>query len=605
MKHNRRLMIGTWITIIAIWAIVTQFNIVDSALLPSPYQVIVSFIDILKNGYASISLGEHLGSSFYRLFVSLFFAILLGVPTGLLSGLIPQVRGVVDSVVQFIRPLPPLAYYTLLILWLGIGNESKIALLFLAGFAPIYLACVDAIKTIDPSYVLQARSLGASRWQNFWHVVFPTCLPNIFTGIRTSAGFTYTTLVSAEMVAANKGIGWMVIDASRYLLTDVMFVGIILMGITGLALDAILRLIEERVVFWQQKGQSTTDDRSSKKFAKLKKYLVIGFWLIIFAIIAFDRDDTDAIPVENQINVGLLRVPNDEILAKAGGILDENFEKMGYKVNYSVFDSGVDANKALASGDIDFASMGYTNGIIALSRNIDVELVWIHEILGKEEALVVRDSENIKDPSDLEGKTIATIFGSTSHYSLMKYLEANDLEDKVELLDMNTQDIVSAWKRGDISAAYTWQPTLDELLEEGSVLVSSEDIAEMGAPTANILLARKAFASENPELASTFIDSLTQANKLLDEDYDKAVSLLSKELGLDDETIKIQLEGSMWLKREEFLSKDYAGTNEQPGAFIDNMKNTADFLASGRFINRNVEYEEIDEFVNTSYANPR
>ena len=605
MKHNRRLMIGTWITIIAIWAIVTQFNIVDSALLPSPYQVIVSFIDILKNGYASISLGEHLGSSFYRLFVSLFFAILLGVPTGLLSGLIPQVRGVVDSVVQFIRPLPPLAYYTLLILWLGIGNESKIALLFLAGFAPIYLACVDAIKTIDPSYVLQARSLGASRWQNFWHVVFPTCLPNIFTGIRTSAGFTYTTLVSAEMVAANKGIGWMVIDASRYLLTDVMFVGIILMGITGLALDAILRLIEKRVVFWQQKGQSTTDDRSSKKFAKLKKYLVIGFWLIIFAIIAFDRDDTDAIPVENQINVGLLRVPNDEILAKAGGILDENFEKMGYKVNYSVFDSGVDANKALASGDIDFASMGYTNGIIALSRNIDVELVWIHEILGRAEALVVRDSENIKEPSDLEGKTIATIFGSTSHYSLMKYLEANDLEDKVELLDMNTQDIVSAWKRGDISAAYTWQPTLDELLEEGSVLVSSEDIAEMRAPTANILLARKAFASKNPELASTFIDSLTQANKLLDEDYDKAVSLLSKELGLDDETIKIQLEGSMWLKREEFLSKDYAGTNEQPGAFIDNMKNTADFLASGRFINRNVEYEEIDEFVNTSYANPR
>mgnify|MGYP002722663212 FL=1 len=142
MKHNRRLMIETWITIIAIWAIVTQFNIVDSALLPSPYQVIVSFIDILKNGYASISLGEHLGSSFYRLFVSLFFAILLGVPTGLLSGLIPQVRGVVDSVVQFIRPLPPLAYYTLLILWLGIGNESKIALLFLAGFAPIYLSLI-------------------------------------------------------------------------------------------------------------------------------------------------------------------------------------------------------------------------------------------------------------------------------------------------------------------------------------------------------------------------------------------------------------------------------------------------------------------------------
>lgn len=605
MKHNRKLMVGTWITILLIWTILTQFNIVNTVLLPSPYQVIMRFVDILQNGYASINLGQHLGSSFYRLFISLFFAIIVGVPLGLMSGLVSQIRDIVDSIVQFIRPLPPLAYYTLLILWLGIGNESKIALLFLAGFPPIYLACVDAVKNIDSSYVLQARSLGASKWQNFWHVVFPTCLPNIFTGIRTATGFTYTTLVSAEMVAANEGIGWMVIDASRYLLTDVMFVGIILMGITGIALDAVLKLIEERVVFWQAKKSETVADDKAPFFNKLKKYLIIAFWIIIFAIIAFDRNPKAAGPSQNEVIIGLLRVPNDEILAKSSGILDKKFEEVGYKVNYSVFDSGVDANKALASGGVDFASMGYTNGIIALGRNIGTEMIWIHEILGDAECLVVRKDSGINEAADLEGKTIATVFGSTSHYSLMRYLEMNKLEDKVSLLDMNTQDIVSAWKRGDIDAAYTWQPTLEELLKDGDVLVSSEEIAEMGSATANIVQTRKAFASTNPELVSVFIDALVEANELYTNNPSEAVSLLSKELGLDEATIEKQLTGSKWLNREEFLSETYAGMEGSPGQFIENMKNTADFLSQGRFIPRTIEFEEVDEFVNTSYAYPK
>ena len=170
-----------------------------------------------------------------------------------MSGYFDRFRAIIDSIVQFYRPLPPLAYYTLLILWLGIDESSKITLLFLAAFAPIYLSCVSAVGKINPDYIHNAQSLGATKKDIFFTVVLPSCLPDLFVGLRTAVGVAYTTLVSAEMIAATSGIGWMVIDASRYLKSDVMFVGIIIMGITGLLIDFGLRKLEEKVVFWKGK----------------------------------------------------------------------------------------------------------------------------------------------------------------------------------------------------------------------------------------------------------------------------------------------------------------------------------------------------------------
>jgi taurine transport system permease protein len=123
--------------------------------------------------------------------------------------------------------------------------------LFLAGFAPIYIACVSAVTKINEDYILSAKSLGADRKKVFFKIVLPACLPEIFTGIRTAMGVAYTTLVSAEMVAATSGIGWMVIDASNYLKSDVIFVGILIMGVTGIIIDFGLRYLEKRIVFWK------------------------------------------------------------------------------------------------------------------------------------------------------------------------------------------------------------------------------------------------------------------------------------------------------------------------------------------------------------------
>lgn len=246
-----------WLIIIILWALVTipGYSLVNDTLVPSPYQVFLTFIDILINGYNQISFFTHLGTSFGRLFSAIFFAVLTAVPLGLLSGYNQRVETIVSTIVEFVRPLPPLAYYMLLVLWLGIGNTSKVVLLYIAAFAPIYLSCIQAVKLVRRDYLMQAQTLGADRGQIFIHIIFPSALPNIFTGIRTATGVAYTTLVSAEMVAAISGIGWMILDASNYLKSDVMFVGIIFIGISAILFDKCLQWLENRVVFW--KGQSS------------------------------------------------------------------------------------------------------------------------------------------------------------------------------------------------------------------------------------------------------------------------------------------------------------------------------------------------------------
>lgn len=245
------LTVSTWVSIFLVWYLITKLEVFSSTLVPSPGKVLKTFINILHNGYNKVSLWAHLMASFKRLFLSILFAVITAVPLGLLSGFFSKFRAVIDSVVEFYRPLPPLAYYTLLVLWLGIDNTSKITLLFLAAFAPIYIACVSAVTKINKDYILSARSLGANQKQVFFNIVLPACLPEIFTGIRTAIGFSYTTLVAAEMVAATSGIGWMVLDAANFLKSDVIFVGILVMGISGILIDIGMRYFERKIIYWK------------------------------------------------------------------------------------------------------------------------------------------------------------------------------------------------------------------------------------------------------------------------------------------------------------------------------------------------------------------
>jgi taurine transport system permease protein len=244
----------TVLSIFLAWYAVARFRLVSELFVPHPALVWQAFLDILTEGYRGETLVQHLADSLYRVVVGFLLAVVTAVPLGLAIGYSSRVQAIFDPLIEFYRPLPPLAYYTLLIIWLGIENESKIALLYLAAFPPLSVSAMAGVKGVTPERIQGARSLGAGRWQVFRYVIFPSCLPDIFTGMRVSIGFTYTTLVAAEMVAATSGVGWMVLDASKFLRSDVIFMGNIVMGITGIGLDRIIRLVERRVVPWKGKA---------------------------------------------------------------------------------------------------------------------------------------------------------------------------------------------------------------------------------------------------------------------------------------------------------------------------------------------------------------
>lgn len=249
-KSERIIALLSVLAGLALWFISTSFGWVDPLFLPSPIAVGATFLEILKDGYKGSSLLFHIGASMYRLGVALLLTLITAVPLGMVCGLSKKVSAVLDPWIEFYRPLPPLAYYTLLVIWLGIENSSKIALLYLAAFAPLFIAVVAGVQRIPQDRINGARSLGASGWQIFAYVIFPSCLPELFTGLRTAVGVAYSTLVAAEMVAAISGLGWMVLDASKFLRSDIIFVGIIIMGIIAVLIDACIRAVQKSLVPW-------------------------------------------------------------------------------------------------------------------------------------------------------------------------------------------------------------------------------------------------------------------------------------------------------------------------------------------------------------------
>lgn len=256
MKRGSHLLLGLSGVglLLALWTIVAAAGVLPELFIPKPESVGRAFLELSTAGYRGGTLAQHLLRSMTRLLLGFALAVVTAVPAGILMGFSATLRRMLDPVVQLYRPLPPLAYYTLLIVWLGIGEASKIALLYLAAVPPLLLNAMAAVRSISKNRVETARALGATQQQVITHVIFPSCLPDIVTGLRVGIGFAYTTLVSAEIVAASQGLGWMVLDASRFLRTDVIFVGIITMAITGWGLDRIIIGFEKLLVPWKGQG---------------------------------------------------------------------------------------------------------------------------------------------------------------------------------------------------------------------------------------------------------------------------------------------------------------------------------------------------------------
>ena len=238
-------------TLIAVWAIVSWFEWIPALYLPGPEAVVAKLVEVATTGYMDATLWQHLGASLARVAVALVAAVLLAVPVGLAIGLSPAARAVLDPLIEFYRPVPPLAYLPLIVIWFGIGEFSKVLLIFLAVFAPIVVATAAGVHKVDPVRVRVTQSLGGSRWQVIRHVVLPSALPDILTGLRIGLGTGWSTLVAAELIAATQGLGFMIQSASQFLVTDLVVAGILVIAVVAFILDAVLRRLQRRLAPWE------------------------------------------------------------------------------------------------------------------------------------------------------------------------------------------------------------------------------------------------------------------------------------------------------------------------------------------------------------------
>ncbi|MBK4726211.1 taurine ABC transporter permease TauC [Pantoea agglomerans] len=251
LSRQLTLSVGTLLVLLAVWWGVTALQLIEPLFLPPPQKVLHQLLTIASPaGFMDATLWQHLGASLTRIVIALVAATLIGVPVGIFMGLNNTVCGILDPLIELYRPVPPLAYLPLMVIWFGIGETSKILLIYLAIFAPIAMAAVAGVKSAQEVRLRAARSLGASRWQVLWHVVLPGALPEILTGIRIGLGVGWSTLVAAELIAATRGLGFMVQSAGEFLATDVVLAGISVIALIAFALELGLRALQRRLTPW-------------------------------------------------------------------------------------------------------------------------------------------------------------------------------------------------------------------------------------------------------------------------------------------------------------------------------------------------------------------
>ncbi len=246
--------VATVCALIALWFLITNLGWVKPLFLPSPQAVAQQFWEYLNGTANDKPLWQHFMASMLRVTGAFWLAVLTAVPIGIAMGMSRWARGVFDPVIEFYRPLPPLAYLPLIIIWFGIDEMPKLLLIYLSCFAPLALAARSGMKGASQEQINAAYSMGASYSQVIRHVILPSALPEILVGMRIAIGFGWTTLVAAEMVAANVGLGQMVLNASNFLRTDIVIMGIFVIGVVAYVFDLFMRWVERRFVPWKGRG---------------------------------------------------------------------------------------------------------------------------------------------------------------------------------------------------------------------------------------------------------------------------------------------------------------------------------------------------------------
>lgn len=310
------------------------------------------------------------------------------------------------------------------------------------------------------------------------------------------------------------------------------------------------------------------------------KALLAAFAVATLSLAGCAVDNSGQQADKPTIRLAYQTFPSGDLIVKHNRWLEDALPD--YNIKWTKFDSGADVNTAFIAGELDFGALGSSPVARGLSAplNIPYQVAFVLDVAGDNEALVARDGSGVDTVDQLRGKRIGTPFASTAHYSVLAALSQSGLSaNDVQLVDLQPQAILAAWERGDIDAAYTWLPTLDQLRETGTDLITSRQLAQDGKPTLDLGVVSSEFAAANPEVVDIWRQQEARALRLINDAPEAAATAISAEIGLTPEQVAGQLKQGVYLTPEEVASPEWLGSDGNPGNIAVNLQSASQFLA--------------------------
>lgn len=236
---------------VAIWSLASASGLVRPEFLPSPMKLVDAFVEMLRDGYGGSPMSRHVGMSVMRAVSGFLAAVVLGVPFGILIGRHEVLGAIVAPIIGFLRPIPPIAFVTLFVFYFGIGEASKIGLIFMAAFWYVVLNCADGVRAVPQMLIRAGQSMGLNARQLFFRVIIPAAMPSIMTALRAASSISWTLVVASELLGAQAGLGFIILDSAQYFNIPATFIGIVLIGLIGLVWELALSALQRRVLHWQ------------------------------------------------------------------------------------------------------------------------------------------------------------------------------------------------------------------------------------------------------------------------------------------------------------------------------------------------------------------
>lgn len=324
---------------------------------------------------------------------------------------------------------------------------------------------------------------------------------------------------------------------------------------------------------------------------------LIAFALVMLGLASPARaEETPA-----KITVGYLNLVNAQLVTKHLGLLAK--EMPGVEIKYVKVGGGGDMLRAIAGSDVDFGGIGNPPTAIGVTRGLPIKGIFVINMLDYVEAMVVRTSKNITSFKDLKGRTVAAPFGSTTHYLLLQALKDEGVDPaSMKIIDLAPSDIAAAWARGDIDAAWFWEPNLDKAVKDGGrIMITSGEMAKRGYPTWDIGVVMNTFAEKYPAYVEKFIKAECEGIDFWLKNPDRTAEIIAEELTLPLADATRMMNGTAMVPCDKQLTGQYLGTSAKKGQFVDTLVSTADFLVKQERLPKLLSRSEFEAFIQPAY----